>query len=343
MTDESSAKTEEKSPASVFARSNAPVFVLGSPRSGTTLLYHMLLSSGGFAVYRSETQVFNMLETAYGDLSNAANKTKLMKAWLGSKLFQISGLDAEKIEARVMAECSNGGDFLRVVMGQIAENQSVKRWADCTPDHLLYLRRIKETIPEALIIHIIRDGRDVALSMEKQGWIRPLRGDSDQRLAVAALYWEWIVKRGRQAGAALGADYCEVHFENLIREPRSVLGKLSAFLKHDLDYEGIRQAGIGSVHEPNSSFQNGASGEDFNPVERWKTLTQQELMRLDCLIGDTLVELGYPVGTAQPSKSERATLRRMRSRYRRYFDFKFWLKTRTPIGKWFVTKDLSWL
>jgi len=304
----------------------------------------MLLSSGGFAVYRSETQVFNMLETAYGDLSSPANKTKLMKAWLGSKLFQISGLDAEKIEARVMAECSNGGDFLRVVMGQIAENQSVKRWADCTPDHLLYLRRIKETIPEALIIHIIRDGRDVALSMEKQGWIRPLRGDSDKRLAASALYWEWIVNRGRQAGAALGADYCEVHFENLIREPRSVLGKLSAFLEHDLDYERIRQAGIGSVHEPNSSFQSGASGEDFNPVERWKqALSPQDSIWLENLIGDTLGEFGYPVGTARPSKSERATLRRMRTRYRRYFDFKFWLKTRTPIGKWFVTKDLSWL
>ncbi len=344
MTDESSATTEEKSSTSVSARSNAPVFVLGSPRSGTTLLYHMLLSSGGFAVYRSETHVFNMLETAYGDLGNASNKRKLMKAWLGSKLFRVSGLDADKVEARVMAECSNGGDFLRLVMGQIAQNQNVKRWADCTPDHLLYLQRIKETIPEALIIHIIRDGRDVALSMEKQGWIRPLPGDSAQRLAASALYWEWIVNRGRQAGAALGADYCEVHFENLIREPRSVLGKLSAFLEHDLDYERIRQAGIGSVHEPNSSFQNGAPDEDFNPVERWKqALSQQDAMRLACLIGDTLGELDYPVGANQLSKSEQATLRRMRVRYRRFFDFKLWVKTRTPIGKWFVTKDLSWL
>jgi hypothetical protein len=303
----------------------------------------MLLSSGGFAVYRSETHVFNMLETAYGDLSSAANKRKLMQAWLSSKLFQVSGLDADEIEARVMAECSNGGDFLRLVMGRIAQNQKVKRWADCTPDHLLYLRRIKETMPEALIVHIIRDGRDVALSMEKQGWIRPLPGDSDQRLAVSALYWEWIVNRGRQTGAALGTDYCEVRFENLIREPRSVLGTLSAFLDHDLDYERIRHAGIGSVQEPNSSFQNGASGEDFNPLERWKTLTQQDLMRLDCLIGETLGDLGYPVGTDRLSKSEEAALRGMRARYRRFFDFKFWLKTRTPIGKWFVTKDLSWL
>ena len=124
----------------------------------------MLLSSGGFAVYRSETHVFNLLETAYGDLGNACNKRKLMKAWLDSKLFKVSGLDAREIEARVIAECTNGGDFLRLVMGQVAHDQNVKRWADCTPDHLLYVRRIKETIPEALIIHIIRDGRDVSLA-----------------------------------------------------------------------------------------------------------------------------------------------------------------------------------
>jgi len=160
---------------------------------------------------------------------------------------------------------------------------------------------------------------------------------------VSALYWEWIVNRGRQAGAVLRADYCEVHFEDLIHEPRSVLGKLSAFIEHDLDYDRIRKTGIGSVQEPNSSFQSGASGEGFNPVERWKALTREDLMRLDCLIGDTLGELGYPVGTDQLSKSEQTTLRRMRARYRRYFDFKFWLKTRTPVGKWFVTKDLSWL
>ena len=40
-------------------RSLAPVFVVGSPRSGTTLLYHMLLSAGRFAIYRAETHVFN--------------------------------------------------------------------------------------------------------------------------------------------------------------------------------------------------------------------------------------------------------------------------------------------
>jgi hypothetical protein len=304
----------------------------------------MLLSAGGFAVYRSETHVFNVLEPAYGDFGNRHNKRRLMKAWLGSKLFHLSGLDAQEIEARVMAECRNGGDFLRIVMGGITREQNVERWADCTPDHLLYVQRIKETIPDALIVHIIRDGRDVALSMDKQGWIRPLPGEGKEHLMVASLYWEWIVNRGREAGRKLKGDYYEVHFEDLLRNPRSVLAGLGSFIEHDLNYDRILEVGIGSVRAPNSSFQPGSSGSDFNPVGRWKdALSKKDASKMDSLIGGTLMELGYPLDGAQVSKSERAKLGGMRSRYRSYLDFKFWLKTRTPVGKWFVNKNLSWV
>src|SRR5215470_17274875 len=105
------------------ARSKAPVFVLGCGRSGTTLLYHMLLSAGNFAVYRTESHAINLLEPRFGDLSVLANKKKLMAAWLDSKLFQVSGLDAAAIEQKILAECRNGGDFLRIVMEEIAHKQ----------------------------------------------------------------------------------------------------------------------------------------------------------------------------------------------------------------------------
>ena len=153
-------------PPMTRSRSSAPVFVLGSPRSGTTLLYHMLLSAGDFAVYRAESEALHLLEPRFGDLSVERNKRRLMQAWLKTRLFAATGLDAAPLQERVMAECRNGGDFLRIVMEETARRQGVARWAECTPDHLLYLPRIKQTIPEALVIHIIRDGRDVALSME---------------------------------------------------------------------------------------------------------------------------------------------------------------------------------
>src|SRR5947208_10690061 len=90
-------------------RKEAPVFVVGCVRSGTTLLYHMLLSAGGVAVYRSESNAFNLLEPRFGDLRVLRNRERLMEAWLNSKLFAVSGLDAEEIRAKVLAEATNGG------------------------------------------------------------------------------------------------------------------------------------------------------------------------------------------------------------------------------------------
>jgi sulfotransferase family protein len=315
------------------------VFVLGCARSGTTLLYHMLLSAGGFAVFRSETHAFNLLEPAYGDLRVRRNKERMLRAWFDTRMFSISGLDKDEIRAKVLAGCENGGDFLRIVMSEIAQKQGILRWAECTPDHLLYISRIKQTIPDALIIHIIRDGRDVALSLDKQKWIRPLPGDGKQHLMVAALYWEWIVNRGREEGRKLGQDYCEVHFEQLVADPRPVLDRVSTFIGQELDYDRIQQVAIGSVAEPNTSF--GANeGAGFNPVARWKeSLTVDQLRTMESLVGSTLRELGYSTGGEPLQES----LHALRARYRRYFDFKLWVKTRTPVGRYFVSKDLSWL
>src|SRR5215470_18250300 len=160
------AKIERRSSVS----SKAPVFVLGCPRSGTTVLYHMLLSAGNFALYRAESNVFSVLQPRFGNLRSESNRRELLRYWLKSKLFQVSELDAAVMQEKVLRDCQNAGIFLRVFMEEIARAQGVKRWADCTPDHLLYMREIKCEIPDALFVHIIRDGRDVALSYAKQGW-----------------------------------------------------------------------------------------------------------------------------------------------------------------------------
>jgi hypothetical protein len=326
------------------SRSKAPVFVIGCGRSGTTLLYHMILSAGNFAVYRTESNVINLLEPRFGDLSKKRNKERLLQAWFGSRLYALSGLDQEKISSKVMAECRNGGDFLRIIMGEMACEQGVERWAECTPEHLLYIDRIKETIPEALIVHIIRDGRDVALSMEKGNWIRPFPWQKGQRLAVSGLYWEWMIQKGREGGRKLGADYTEVHFEDLVKQPRETLARLGQFIDHDLDYDRIREVGIGSVSEPNTSFKPESNGGTFNPVGRWKDkLSPSELRRFEGLVGGTLKELGYPLATKDWNSLEKARLETMRAVYRAYFDSKLWLKAKTPLGRLMTTRNLSWV
>src|SRR5215471_12901102 len=94
-------------------RSRAPVFVVGCGRSGTTLLYHMLLSAGDFAVYRYESNVFNLLLPRFGDLSVRKNRQRLMNKWLQTRMFAVSGLDSDQITARILDECRTYGDFLR--------------------------------------------------------------------------------------------------------------------------------------------------------------------------------------------------------------------------------------
>jgi hypothetical protein len=219
----------------------------------------------------------------------------------------------------------------------MCRKQGVERWAETTPEHLLYIPRIKETIPNALIVHVIRDGRDVALSWEKLSQIRPLPWDRNRAAMAAAIYWEWIVEKGREAGRKLGGDYVEVHYEDLVRKPAELLKNLEPFIEHDLDYERITKVAIGSVAAPNTAYK----GEQRSPIGRWKTdLSQKELATLESLIGGSLEELGYELST---EGSRRADLARTRATYRKYFEVKQYLKTRTPAGKLFVKRDLSWV
>jgi len=316
-------------------RNKAPVFVTGCCRSGTTLLYHMLLSAGNFAVYRMESATFTHLEPLFRPLNNEANKRRMLNAWYKTRLYTRSGLQPSDIEERIMAECRNGGDFLRILMEGICRKQGVERWAEKTPEHLLYLPRIKETIPNAIIIHVIRDGRDVALSLEKLSWIRRLPWDRKRSGMAAAIYWEWMVNQGRRDGRMLAGDYVEVHYEDLVHKPAEVLKSLGAFIDHDLDYERITRVAIGAVSVPNTAFKV----DQRSPVERWKlSLSQKDVAILEGLVGDTLQELGYELGTNPPTRFHLTT---MRTAYRAYFDCKRYLKARSPAVRWFTTSDLA--
>jgi hypothetical protein len=318
-------------PMRTESRANAPVFVLGCPRSGTTVLYHMLLSAGNFAVYRTESNVFSILQPRFGNFGSENNRRELLRVWLKSRLFRDSGLDAGDISEKIMHDCHSAGDFLRILMEETARHQGVERWADSTPDHLLYIPQIKREVPRALVVHIIRDGRDVALSYVKQGWAHPFPWDKAEQLSVAGLFWEWIVRRGREYGRALGADYYELRYEDLIEKPHETLRALGEFLGQELDYDKIQQAGIGSVSQPNTSFSADSPG-DFNPVGRWeKKMTSQQVSDFEALTGDFLQELGYPLASTKHHNSIRVM--RLRCSYLAGFTLRHWLKSRTLLGR----------
>ncbi len=316
-------------------RSKAPVFVLGCGRSGTKFLYHTLLSAGGFAVYHAESNAFNLLGLRFGNLARRGNRRKLLDAYYKSMLFERTGLKPEEIDQRVMDECQNAGDFLRIVMDAVARKQGVQRWAECTPLHLLYLPLIKKVVPDALIVHIIRDGRDVTASLHRIGWIRPLPWDRARAYLAPAIFWRWIVSKGRRYGQSLGADYLEVHYEDLVLDPRETLARIGKFIEHDLDYDRIQQVALGSVHNPNSSFRGDGKEAEANTIGRWKRMfTAAQIRDIESSIGDLLVATGYALETpAAELRPPSMPVRFMNFLYPLYYDFKLWLKSNTPLAR----------
>jgi Sulfotransferase family len=315
----------------------APVFIVGCPRSGTSFLYHLLLSAGGFAEFRTQMNVFDVLEPIYGNLSVLCNKRKMMRDWLQSKAFWVSGLKADDIEAKVLTECRSGSDFLRIVMEEIARSQGVDRWVDSTPTNICHMLRIHTDFPNAKFVHIIRDPRDVALSLDKRHWSRPLPWNMDKGLLAAGLYWEWIVRRGRKYGCTIRANYAEVRYEDLVNQPARSLSALSTFLEHDLDYSRIQQVSIGSVKQPLTSFKEDLERGKFQPVGRWKDkFPSDQLAVFESLIGDYMQELHYAPSRANMRAGRLWTIWWTRSVYVLYYEFKQWAKVNTPLSRWMV-------
>ena len=315
-------------------RSTAPVFVLGSGRCGTKLLYYLLLSAGGFAVSHSETNVFNLLSVCFGSLARRGNRRRMLDAYFASAVFLESGVDPEDIRDKVMEDCRNAGDFLRILLEAVARKQGVRRWADSTPSHLLYLPLIKRLIPDALIIHIIRDGRDVTASMHRRGMFGPMPWDRARACVAPAIYWRWIVSKGRRYGQALGGDYMEVRYEDLVQNPRETLKRVGLFIEHDLDYDRIQRVALGSVRDPNTSFRGDGKETDANSIGRWRRIfTPSQIRDIESSIGNLLIDTGYALETPSAELHLSLPLRFMNFLYPLYLDSKVWLKSNTPLSR----------
>src|SRR5208283_5090701 len=101
-TAESSASGQHSKTHTDPSRKTRPVFVMGCHRSGTNLLYDTLLSAGGFAVYRGYLPAYKMLLPRFGNLAELNNRKRMMDAWVRSKGFRRSGLNAEQLTFKIL-------------------------------------------------------------------------------------------------------------------------------------------------------------------------------------------------------------------------------------------------
>ena len=318
-----------------------PVFVLGFPRSGTTLLYSMLIAAGGFAVYRKETYFYDLVPR-FGSLQTPHLRDRFLHQWLNGYLGKVPGLDLDRLARKAMSETRHRREFLPRLMDAIATAQQAHRWVEATPAHLLYINEIRKAVPHALVLHVIRDGRDCALSYERQGWLSTLPWDRGRRVGVAALFWEWMVRNGRARGRLAPDRYREVRFESLVTDPRAALQEIGRFIDHDLDYDRMQQNPVHSLRKPNTSFREERKRGDFNPVGRWQARAADENVQLcEALVGPFLRELGYALSTSRTPPAQRLRARAMRAFYLPYFASKHSLKARTPLGR-LLTNTSVW-
>jgi hypothetical protein len=315
-------------------RHTAPVFVIGCHRSGTALLYDSLLSAGGFPLYHASPFVHTTLLRICGSPSIRRNREKMLRLWLRSKGFRRTGLQPDDLREKILEECKSGGDFLRIVMGELALRAGVQRWAVYDCDNIFHMPAIKREIPEALFVHVVRDGRDAALSMNKQHGVPPPLWVRDRALLVWALLWQWTVRKGRHDSRQFPQDYVEVCYEDLVRRPEETLRTLGEFLAHDMNYQRIQKNAVGRVSSPNTVWKDDSGQASFNPVDRWKTkLSTSEIAEVESMIGPCLEEFGYQLTTSKNSARLGAALRSMQVFYPRYFQAKLFLLSKTLVGR----------
>jgi hypothetical protein len=201
------------------------------------------------------------------------------------------------------------GDAGRSFYEAYAAGEGKPRWGDKSPPYTWKARRIQRALPEAHFIHLIRDGRDVAVSLSEVSW-----GPGD--VEAAATKWVEELGRARQRAQRLRpGTYVEVRYEDLVADPEPVLRRIADFvgLPWDpvmLDYhhgaeermkEVIRDfhplgGGTITAEERERQHELVKSPPNSSRVGRWRTeMSAQDREAFEAVARDLLTELGYEV------------------------------------------------
>jgi hypothetical protein len=176
-----------------------------------------------------------------------------------------------------------------------------------TPDYARYLPRLQTLFPWAKTIHIIRDGRDVALSTLE--WAKENKGPGkfalwrEEPLAVCALWWRWQVGSGRRDGKTLGpAAYREARYEVLVARPEEVLCELAEFLELPFAPEMAAFYEGRTRDDPRLSAKS-AWRPPTAGLRNWRTeMAERDVELFEVLAGDLLAALGYERGAGAISE-----------------------------------------
>jgi hypothetical protein len=266
----------------------SPVFIVGSSRSGTTLLRNLLRSHPNLT-FPPESQFIAKYYRAYGDPRTWSEAIRLGRLILATRSVQTWQID---LQPQDFGDCRSFRDILQTLFDSWARRENKPRWGDKTPQYVTDIPLLLNLFPNAQVIHIIRDGRDVASSAVKASF--------EGNLFMAALRWKKDVEAGRMAGASLSpSTYFEVHYEALLERSFEVMESVCKFLNEPMDQRVLKPSP--PMPHPLSTrpwlnaYLDGSNDQivKSNGTKWRQCLSLSDRSLFEAVAADTLIDLGY--------------------------------------------------
>jgi hypothetical protein len=292
--EQSSPTASLNSPAAV---TSAPFFIVGNDRSGTTML-RVILDRNETVAIPTESMLlgdFASVRTGGGLERREALQKFVARVWNHPKvrLWNIEG------DVPTAPEGLDHAAAYRWAVEQpyraFAERDGATRWGDKTPYYLEWIDEIKAVWPDAKLIEIVRDGRDVALS------IMPLPFGGNN-VHVAASDWARGVRLGQEAAARYPGDVFTVRYEDLTADPITWVPQLCEFvgIEYSDDMLAIEQTPEDKiVADQQAWFTNLWGGINQKSVGKWRTkMSARQLEIYAAAAGNELRAHNYDLGIA---------------------------------------------
>lgn len=265
------------------AARNPLLFLVGCEGSGDVLVLQLL--AGHSALTMVDDSVFfpGAIENEPFGYDPPFTRP-LLEATQNHSGFSRLGLQ-DKTVWRAAAESDRYTEFVARLYDEVARMRGKRLTGERLPGYCRNLPQLHALFPDAKVVHVIRDGRDVALSMRP--WSSTGAGAAlaeREPIAAAALWWRRDIRLGRGDGGMLPrGQYHEVRYEALVAEPQRELRRLTQFL-------GLPLSGLRAKAGEGMSLDRAALGE----VSEWKTrLSDRECELFEAIAGYELGLLGY--------------------------------------------------
>jgi hypothetical protein len=276
-------------------------------RSGTTLLRMMLDAHTDLTIPPETHFVPDMIKAAKADGSTPESVLEAMKSHREWGDFEIS--DEEMLGRFNALPKLKAGPAVRSFYDIYAERQGKPRYGEKTPTYVQKMKLIQRALPEARFCHVIRDGRDVALSVLDRTVRDLTAGDVAKR-------WQKKVTKAREDSPKL-EHYIEIRYEDLILDTEPVLRNVCEFFElpwqdelltyHERSADRLQEMaralpGGGkskelSVERRMKTHEMTTKPPSADRVQRWrKQMTEEQRLQFEEVAGDLLKDLGYPVG-----------------------------------------------